>query len=505
MDVKDKEFQSNLALVLAVDKSGSMGRCHCDNPDLNQTYTRAEVGQPKVDIAKEAIMRSSSALGPQDYLGVVTFDSVVRWPQPLAPLVDEFTLEQSIGTFAADGSTNLAIGVQSAYDALQDVSARRKHIILMTDGWVRTGELTALVKEMADEGITLSVVAAGEGSATYLRELAMNGGGTFYPATDIMSVPDIFLKETVKSVGEYIIEEPTFALPSAPSPIFNGLDDTRLPPLLGYNGTTAKSTARQDLISQRGDPLLAVWQYGLGRSAAWTSDMRSQWATEWLSWDGYARFAAQLVSDLLPPEKVEGLEASLKEQDGQAVIHLKALDRSGQPLNFLDAQATLIDPENQVLTLDLEQVAAGEYQASAPATLPGAYLARLGANQGDQSLGQITLGMVVPYSPEYRTNQVDQEFLESLAGVTGGGRLEALAQAFARQGLRFSASVQEIWQPLLFIAVLLLPLDIAIRRLALGRSDLQKMRDWATARLPGKRRARVDQARAGAREPVRSS
>jgi uncharacterized membrane protein len=493
MDVKDKEFQSNLALVLAVDKSGSMGRCHCDNPDLNQTYTRAEVGQPKVDIAKEAIMRSSSALGAQDYLGVVTFDSVVRWPQPLSPLVDEFALEQAIGTFAADGSTNLAIGVQAAYEALKDVSARRKHIILMTDGWVRTGELTALVKQMEAEGITLSVVAAGEGSATYLQELAMNGGGTFYPATDIMNVPDIFLKETVKSVGEYIIEEPTFALPSAPSPVFNGLDSTLLPPLRGYNGTTAKSTARQDLISERGDPLLAVWQFGLGRAAAWTSDMRNQWAGEWLTWDGYPRFAAQLVGDLLPPEKVEGLEASMKEQEGQAVIRLKALDRSGQPRNFLDVQATLVDPEMQVTTLTLEQVGAGEYQAVSPANTPGAYLVRLGANDQDQSLGQITLGMVVPYSPEYKTNDADLDLLQGLADSTGGGPLLELAQAFAREGLRFSASVQEIWQPLLLLAVFLLPLDIAIRRLVLSRRDAEHAQAWIGERLPGRRRVSAGQ------------
>ena len=49
------------------------------NPDLNQTYTRQEVGQPKVDIAKEAIMRAAGALGPRDYLGVVAFDSAARW------------------------------------------------------------------------------------------------------------------------------------------------------------------------------------------------------------------------------------------------------------------------------------------------------------------------------------------------------------------------------------------------------------------------------------------
>ena len=214
MDVRNRDLQANLALVLAVDKSGSMGRCHCDNPDLNQTYTRAEVGQPKVDIAKEAIMRAASALGDQDYLGVVAFDSAARWVLDLAQLVDPHSLEQSIGSFSAAGQTNLVSGVQAAYDALQGVDAKRRHVILMTDGWVHTGDLNALAQKMNDEGITLSVIAAGEGSAQYLQSLANVGGGRFYPATDILNVPDIFLKETVQSVGEYIVEDPFYPLPT---------------------------------------------------------------------------------------------------------------------------------------------------------------------------------------------------------------------------------------------------------------------------------------------------
>ena len=94
----------------------------------------------------------------------------------------------------------------------------------MTDGWVRTGELTALVEKMREEGITLSVIAAGEGSAEYLKALAEDGGGRYYPAVDMMSVPDIFLKETVKSVGQYIIEEPFYPLPASPSPVLRGID-----------------------------------------------------------------------------------------------------------------------------------------------------------------------------------------------------------------------------------------------------------------------------------------
>lgn len=484
MDVKDKEMQANLALVLAVDKSGSMGRCHCDNPDLNQTYTRAEVGQPKVDIAKEAIMRAASALGPQDYLGVVTFDNSAHWALRVSPLTDPNSLEQAIGTFGANGSTNLEAGVAAAYSSLENVSARRKHVILMTDGWVRQGDLTKLALEMSEKGITLSVVAAGEGSALYLTSLADMGGGRFYPATDIFNVPDIFLKETVKSVGQYIIEEPFYPLPSVPGPALSGLDTTRLPALLGYNGTTAKGTARLDLLTPRGDPLLATWQYGLGRSAAWTSDLKNQWAREWLSWPDFPRFSAQLVNWLLPAPKTEGLEASATAKDGMALINLLATGADGLPLNFLSAQATLVDPNLETINLELQQIGPGQYQVVTDAAQPGAYLVRLGINQDDQSLGQTTLGMIVPYSPEYKASGMDRGLLSELARLTGGGELSDPLEAFLHN-LPAVDYAREIWRSLLLLAVWLFPLDIALRRVMFSKEDLRKARSWVAQHIPG--------------------
>jgi uncharacterized membrane protein len=496
MDVRDKELEANLALVLAVDKSGSMGRCHCDNPDLNQTYTRQEVGQSKVDIAKEAVMRAASALGNQDYLGVVAFDDRPHWILNLSRLVDPASLENSIAAFQAEGQTNLQAGVQAAYAALQGVDARRKHIILMTDGWVRTGDLTEIAQEMKEQGITLSVVAAGEGSAEYLAALSQLGGGSFYPATDIFRVPEFFLKETVKSVGEYIVEEPFFPLPSAPGPVLRGLETSALPPLLGYNGTSAKNTARMDLLTPRGDPLLATWQYGLGRSAAWTSDLKGQWAKEWINWPGFERFAPQLVGWVLPAPKVEGLEAEISLHESQALIKLQAIDSNGQPLNFLKGSATIIDPNLETTQAPLEQVGAGQYQAVARVIKPGVHLVRLGVNQGDQSLGQVTLGLVVPYSPEYRTSEVNVGLLHQLAGITGGGILNQAPDAFAeRETLEFIPKAREVWAPLLLLAALLFPIDVALRRVTISRRELSQARVWLRERLRFRHRPAASQPR----------
>ena len=505
MDVRTREETPNLALILVIDKSGSMGRCHCDNPTaLPGQYEAIESGQPKVDIAKEAIMRAAGALGPRDFLGVVAFDEVARWALEVAPLVDPIALERSIGGLPAQGQTNVRAGVEEAYRALQEVDARFRHVILLTDGWVREGELTPLVREQREGGITLSVVAAGRGSALYLQELAESGGGRYYPAVDILRVPDFFLQETVQAVGRYIVEEPFYPLPAMPSPILSGIDVPTVPPLLGYNGATPKGTARVVLGTPRGDPLLATWQYGLGRAAAWTSDVTGRWATEWVTWQGLARFAAQLVGWTLPAPQAEGMDAQVTLADraspdgtsarDQALLRVEMVDRAGQPRNFLDLTATFIDPDLQAREVKLSQVGAGLYEARAALGRPGTYLIRVAARdpadaaaQG-QSLGQQTLGLVVPYSPEYSAVSAgaDRTLLEALARRTGGGELPEQLAAFVHN-LPSADSAREAWRGLLLAVALLFPLDVALRRVMLGPADVLKAWGWVRERLPRRR------------------
>lgn len=494
MDVRARELSANLALVLAVDKSGSMGRCHCDNPDLNQTYIRQEVGQPKVDIAKEAVMRAASALGEQDILGVVAFDDQARWAMEAAQLPDLTALEAKIGGIQAFGQTNVGAGIEAAYQALQASEARRKHVILLTDGWTHSGDLTALAREMSEQGITLSVVAAGQGSAEYLKELAEKGGGRYYSAEDILSVPDFFLKETIVAVGEYIIELPFYPLPSQPGQVLQGLDPASLPALYGYNGASPKNTAQTQLASPQGHPLLATWQYGLGRAAAWTSDLKGRWAVDWLGWEGFARFAAQLVGWTLPAPQAEGFFGRAALEEGQAVIRLEAVDESGRPRNFLEASAAVVGPRLETEEIRLSQVAAGRYEASLEVSTPGVYLVRLGASERGQPLSQQTLGLVVPYSPEYRESGAHWALLEQLAGITGGERLAEPPAAFLHD-LPEAEYARPIAQALLLAIALLFPLDVAIRRVMLGPADFRKASAWLRERLPLPGRAARAQGR----------
>jgi uncharacterized membrane protein len=497
IDVRSRTKEPNVALVLAVDKSGSMGRCHCDDPDaLPGQYERVETGLPKVDIAKDAVVRAREVLGPLDYLGVVAFNENALWALHLQQLVDATTLQNAVGGLQAEGQTNVWAGLSQAEEALLETQARIKHIILLTDGWSHAGDYGALTARLAEEGITLSVVAAGGGSAEYLRALAESGGGRYYPAPTMQDVPQIFLKETIQAVGSYIVEEPFYPLPAGVTPVLRGLDPATLPALLGYNGSTPKTTAQVPLLSPRGDPLLAHWQYGLGRAVAWTSDLKGQWASDWVAWERFNTFVAQLVGWTLPEPADEGLQVTLHTDGAEVRFEVDSRDQEGRPRDLLGTEATLVGPELTYDALKLEQTAAGRYEGRAEVGQPGTYLVQIvQRDAGGEPVAQQTAGLVVPYSPEYKQLGQGDALLRELAHATGGTMLETPTAAFAptRQPAR---RARPLWPPLLLLAALLFPLDVAMRRLRLTAADRRRLAEWARGRLPGR------PAQRRVREPV---
>jgi hypothetical protein len=104
-------------------------------------------------------------------------------------------------------------------------------------------------------------------------------------------------------------------------------------------------------------------------------------------------------------------------------------------------------------------------------------------------MGQMNLGLVVPYSPEYRAGGINLGLLGELARITGGGPLGDPLQAFLHN-LPAVNSAREIGRTLLLIAALLFPLDVALRRVMISRRDMALARAWINERLPGRKTAR---------------
>ncbi|HXI45019.1 MAG TPA: VWA domain-containing protein, partial [Candidatus Acidoferrales bacterium] len=445
MGVRNRQKEPDIALVVVIDKSGSMDACHCNS--FNQGGGSQLQGVRKVDIGKEAILRAAAALTARDELGVVAFDESAHWVVQTKPLGQVGDLQAQIAGIQPNGTTNIYSGLDQAVQSLEGVTASRRHIILLTDGWSRSGQYDEILKRMQADGITLSTVGAGGGANPFLEQLAKQGGGRFYAAPDPADIPDIFLKETEQVAGEQIVEEAFFPIQTADSPILRGLT-AGFPKLLGYDGTTAKSAAQTVLVSGRDDPVLAQWQYGLGRSVAWTSDSTGRWAKNWIGWSGFTRFFSQLVSWTFPGEETGGIEASFDTSSGRTKLHVESVESDGSPRNFYQTTAVVVGPDLTPRQVALDQVAPGVYETDLGTIDPGAYAVRITQSRpGAAALGR-TVGLVEPVSAEYRLLGVNQAFLATLRSATGG--VEAVLPADPwRHDLRSTASFAELWPWLL--------------------------------------------------------
>jgi hypothetical protein len=296
----------------------------------------------------------------------------------------------------------------------------------------------------------------------------------------------IFAEETQLAKRSYVVEESFFPRQTSTSPILIGIE--MVPQLAGYVATTPKPAGRVILSTHQDDPLLAAWQYGLGRAVAWTSDATARWARRWVSWDGFSRFWAQVVRWTIAERTDVPAEVSLTLEGAEARVAVDVLDAEGTFIDGLDAQMSVVAPDSNPLSVLLAQTAPGHYEGTFTPQLEGAYLMRLAASSpeaGEEAVA-LTTGWVMGYSPEYATLEADAAYLARLAELGEGRVLEEPAEAFARTQ-RGAGARRDLWPYLLGLATLLLPIDVAVRRLAVGWADLERARAWVADRLPRRR------------------
>lgn len=474
MRIRDKARMPTLALVFVVDKSGSMGSGGTVG------------GPPKVELAKEAVIRSVELLGPGDKLGVVAFDDNAHWVVDLAPLADVTAVQERVGTIRAGGGTDIFAGLKAAANAILPADARVKHVVLLTDGGANPTGIPELVDEMRAADVTLSVVAVGQDYAPFLEPLAVRGGGRFHFVQDPASIPEIFAQETAIAQRAYIIEETFFPRQVASSPILAGIE--AVPALYGYVGTSGKDAAQVVLVSAQGDPILAGWQYGLGRAVAWTSDARGRWAREWVTWEGFPRFWAQAVRWTIVERAESGLEARVVQEGEQARVTVDVVDQAGDYLNGLVVQANVVAPSLEREVVALRQTAPGHYEGVFAAPEEGVYLLGVTAGREEaggtvRTLASQATGFVRGYSDEYRRFGADTALLARLAEIGHGRELRSPDESFAHT-LAAVRTHADVWPWLLAVAVCLLPLDVGLRRVTVGLADVRRwlVRGWARLR-----------------------
>ena len=441
---KEKETPS-LGMVLVLDRSGSMSG-------------------PKMEMAKEAAKEAVELLSPQDYVGVVAFDSEAFWVAPMQSAADKGAVQGKIATIQAGGGTNMSPGLEMAYAALSSSPAKIKHVILMTDGMSVPGPFYELTTKMAGDRITVSTVGVGsDADQNLLQQMAEWGNGRFYFTDDPQNIPQIFARETMSASKSSLQETPFQAKIVRAADFLAGVPLDSAPFLLGQVLVKTKPTAELYLVSERGDPLLATWRYGLGQTAAFTSDARSRWAAEWLRWEGFGKFWVQLTRKLKRPAALKNFPATITRENNGFRLTVDAVNESGDFVSDLQGEAVVVLPDGTQQKVALNLTAPGQLEGFWAASQRGAYHAQVMLKRDGQMVEQQYVSGTIGYPDEFSLRPPDEAKLRALASGTGG-KFHPKPGEILEGDTRRANVERELWPWLLLAALLVFVGDVAARR-----------------------------------------
>lgn len=494
-ELLDPMRRKTVAEVLSIDTSGSMAACHCDSGTMNPDVT--EGGVNKTDISRAAAERTIEALTENDQIGVMAWTASTDWVIDLQRLPSQDVIDEGLGRLHADGNTSILVALDEPAERLVESNAELKHIILFSDGFTDPTlieRVAARAGELYDEfGITVSVLATGEGAAPSLEDIAIAGHGRFYPGTSLADVPQIMAEEAVIASRDFINEGEFLPEVTSNNPVVAPL--TESPRLLGYVATTAKpeSTTMMRIGPDR-DPLLATWQAGLGRVTSWTSDAGLQWGQRWAGWDGFVAFWSRLVKDTFQAGDTAGAAQAVV-RNGRLTV---TVEGSANFPDGAEGTATVAGPDGQRYEVPLTRTGGDRFEAELPAERDGTYAMGVNVTAGGETVLAANTLASNSYPAEYMPGASDGDLLLRASTATGGrGEIEA-AQAWDTDGLHAGSRVWELTLPFLLLAAFLWPIAVALSRLSLRGATVQGAREGLAAT---RRRMRAALPRLGTTDP----
>jgi Mg-chelatase subunit ChlD len=448
------------ALVMIIDKSGSMGRNN------------------KLTYAKAAAMTVTKTLGDADLLGVIGFDSQPFEVVPLEPVAKiRPYFAQLINRLAAHGTTYLLPALQEANRTLNQSGASMKHVVILTDG--ETGGTAAMYYDLVssmhhDSGATISAIAIGrEANLPLLESIARYGGGGFYQTDSPENLPDLFLEDVhQRGGGDTTMVEKSFVPYSVnPDPVLRELAGRRLPPIKGFVATELKPGATLSMYvdsNNQRHPIVASWKYGAGRVLAMTTDASGRWSGEWIRDGVFAPLWDKVMAWMTPQTEnagaAEKFAVALGYRAGRVTIRLtdySATDASAsRPLSAL-----VTTPDGARLETVLTPEALGELSGIFEALKPGTYNIALKAPRGTNApvFPPLAYSVTPAVNAELPQPSANYGLLEHLASATGG-RLNPSPGELALSRPQFEQTVSlSPW--LIVTAMVLLIGEALVRRL----------------------------------------
>lgn len=467
MNIRQRKSFPSTSILILIDASGSMGM--------------EEDGMTKIRLAAKAAEETVKLMSPVDRVGVGGSTDGIEMVAPMQRLTNKSSVISQIRKLSTGGGgIYIKPTVDKALNILSAENSKVRHFILLADGAdcdLMEGALGVIMRMRLDH-ITTSVVSIGDGQfVPFLKQAAAAGGGRFYLAKKAGQLPAIFTQDAAV-MSRSAIEEGTFLPKSqAGEEILRGIDTGTIPALHAYCLTDSRPLARTGMRTAKDDPLLATWQYGLGTTLAFTSDAQARWAAPWVGWEGFSTFWAQASRAMSRRSTVNTYQTAVRQQGGRGKIEVKAFDKFGNPLPSLDAEVRVTSPSGVATEVAMSQQAPGVFEGDFSSSGLGSYIVTVAESDPSGGKRVSASGFSNPYPAEYRSYRTNTPLLTRLA-ETGGGKELAEPRDALRPAPNPGDSITELWLLFVFLAALLIPIDVGVRRLALPVREMVA-KGWA--------------------------
>jgi Ca-activated chloride channel homolog len=457
--VTDGTARQRVALLLIVDKSGSMA-----TDPLHATS--------KIDMAREAAHLAADVMLDGDEIGVLVFNDKQEWIVPLATVggpEDRSRIHAAIDTIAAAGGTEIYPALSVGLDSISNASTEVRHVVLLSDGKSSTGTRESydkLIASLDAAGATLSTIAVGEDADTdLLQYLAEQGRGNYHATLRAEDIPVLTVAEAEGVGSQSIIRGSFVPVQVGSSPIMAGFSPEALPPVDGYDFAEAKEGAQVVLASPREDPLLAKWQFGLGRVVSWTADDGVDLALPWRTWNRTTEFWRHIVQWALPDPQQGPISVEVARDGPDAVVSITSHGGIDSMADLTRARVRIVSPDGAVTeNLSLYRSGPQEYEMRIARPPAGAYQFEIDLGDGSRP---VLAGFSIPHSPELQPDPDGGARLEVIASMTGGRvlTLEEPDRVFsgATRADGYVETYWPLWRPLLAIALLIFLTELVFR------------------------------------------
>ncbi len=449
----------SMAMVMVIDRSGSMA------------FTEENASITNLDVAVRAAEVAVDNLRNTDSVGVLTFDDEYHWQVKLQQVQDRAVIKEEIKKIDEGGGTRILPSLEAACDALAESNASVKHVVLLTDGMGETDNFSRVIDAYTKNGITLSTVAVGsESDKDLLRLLAQECGGRYYYSDSSSDIPRIFAQEVFMG-GDSYIQNGTFSLAvQANHVLTSDLFPDGWPALYGYIAATPK-TASNPVIKDigKGNPILTIWQYGLGRTAAWNSDVTGEWSSAFAGQEDYVQLWKRIVDYTSGSAKQGEDSVNVVTVGEHTEVAYQAQDFDGST----EVYVTTIDPKGNSAQQKLHATAPGIYTTDVSTPLTGLYHFHIQRSDNGILQNDMKTATAVQFSDEYKFNVNTTSYLN-----------------FAKQYGRVITADDSIWgrirtstQDRIPLTNLLLVLGICIFLADVAMRRLQYQPIWANPAL----------------------